>query len=90
VFIYDFGLFFCGLGRLIILETQDFLPGDDKVGLPNIMEGFGFSTLFVTYRLTGDKTLNLLGEGDQLGLFENVLFPKHKNLKNIYNKWWNK
>jgi len=51
------------------------VPGDNKVGLPNIMEGFGFSTLFVTYRLIGDKTLNLLEEGDQPGLFENVLSP---------------
>lgn len=83
MFIHDFDLFFCGLGKSINLETQDFVPGDDKAGLPNIMEGFGFLTLFVTYCLTGVNTLNLLGEGDQLGLFENVLSPIYKNFKII-------
>jgi len=64
VLIYDFVLFFCGIGKLINLETQDVVPGDDKVGVLNKLEEIGFSTLFVTYRLTGDKTINLFEKGD--------------------------
>jgi len=64
VFIFYFGLYFCGFDKLINLETQDFVPGVDKVGVPNIMEEFGFSTLFVTYCLTGNTIINLLGEDD--------------------------
>lgn len=78
VIIHDFGLLLWGLGKSINFETQDFVPGDDNVGLPNTKEGFWFSTIFATYRFLGVKTLNLFGEGDQPGLIENVLSSIHK------------
>lgn len=80
MFTNDFaGLFFCGLGKSINFETQDVVAGDNNVGLPNNNEGFGFSKLFVTsYRFLGVKSLNLLGDGDQPGLIENVLSPIHR------------
>jgi len=90
VFIHDFGLLFCGLGKSINLETQDFVPGDEKVGLLKFKEGFGFSTIFATYRFLGDRTLNLLGEGDQPGLIENVLSSIRKKLLILYDGLNNK
>lgn len=65
------GLFFCGLSKSINFETQDFVAGDVNVGLPNNNEEF-------RYRFLGVKSLNLLGDGDQFGLFEYVLSHIHR------------